>query len=61
MMQKILWRIGPVEPIRFASSVVTPRGYKVGDAPTQPTSSYTTSHHFLASFPTGEKKEKIEK
>jgi hypothetical protein len=48
-------------PSRFASSVVTPRGYKVGVVTlVQPTSSYMISHHSSASFPMVETK-KIEK
>jgi hypothetical protein len=51
-----------VEPSRFAFSVFTPRGYKASViALAQPTSSCMTSHHFSASFPMAEKKEKIEK
>jgi hypothetical protein len=46
-------------PRCFASSVVTPQGYKDGGRPcVQPTSSRTTSHHLLASFPTAKKKER---
>jgi hypothetical protein len=52
----------PAEPSRFSFSVVTPLGYKAGVvAPAQPTYSHTTSHHYSASFPTTEKREKIEK
>jgi hypothetical protein len=48
----------PTEPNRFAASVVTPRGYKVGVVtPTQPTSFRTISHRSSASFPIAEKKE----
>jgi hypothetical protein len=48
---------GPVEPSRFASSVVTPRGDKAGlETPAQPTSSGTISFYFSASFPTTEKR-----
>jgi hypothetical protein len=51
----------PVEPSRFASSVVTPQGYKAGvGAPVQPTSYHMISHHSSASFPMAKKK-KIEK
>jgi hypothetical protein len=46
------------EPSRFASSVVTPWGYKAGMvSPAQPTSSCTISHRSSASFPMAEKKE----
>jgi hypothetical protein len=48
----------PAEPSRFASLVVTPRGYKAGVvAHIQPTSSRTISHHSSASFPLAKKKE----
>jgi hypothetical protein len=43
---------------RFASSVVTPQGYKArGCSCTQPTSSYMISHRLPTSFPMAEKKE----
>jgi hypothetical protein len=52
----------PGEPSRFASSIVTPWGYKPSlVAPAQHTSSCMTSQHFTTSFTTAEKKEKIEK
>jgi hypothetical protein len=61
MMRKIVFT-APVEPSRFASSVVTPRGYKAGVfAPAPPTSSRMTSHRFSTSFPMAEKNEKIGK
>jgi hypothetical protein len=48
--------IVPTEPSRFASLVVTLRGYKAGMiAPAQCTSSRTISHHSSTSFPTAEK------
>jgi hypothetical protein len=48
----------PSEPSRFASSIVTPQGYKAGVvAPAQATSSRMISHHSFASFPMAEKKE----
>jgi hypothetical protein len=51
-----------MEPSRFASSVVTPWGYKAGMvAPAQPTFSRATSHRSSTSFLMAEKKEKIEK
>jgi hypothetical protein len=65
MMRKIilLCLFTPLaEPNRFASSIVTPLDYKAGVVtPAQPTSSHTISHHFSTSFPTAEKKKKIEK
>jgi hypothetical protein len=50
-----------MEPSHFASSVVTPRGYKAAVAPTQPTSSHMISHHPSASFPMAEKTEGTKK
>jgi hypothetical protein len=48
----------PARPSRFASSVVTPRGYKAnGCSCVQPISYRTISHRLPASFPTAEKKE----
>jgi hypothetical protein len=45
-------------PNCFASSVLTPRGYKASVAtPAQPTSSHTIFHRFSTSFPMVEKKE----
>jgi hypothetical protein len=44
---------------RFASSVVTPWGYKAGGCSyAQPMFSHTISHYLLTSFPTAEKKER---
>jgi hypothetical protein len=59
MTHKIIFTFtAPVELSRFASSVVTPWGYKASVViPAQPTSSRTISHHSSASFPTAEKKE----
>jgi hypothetical protein len=49
----------PARARRFASSVVTPRGYKAGGRSyVQHTSSHMISHRLLASFPTTEKKER---
>jgi hypothetical protein len=48
----------PVEPNRFASSDITPQGYKDGVAPTQHTSSHMISHHPLTSFHTVENKDR---
>jgi hypothetical protein len=60
MACKIIFTM-PVEPSRFSSLVVTPRGSKAGVvAPVQPTSSHTISYHSSASFPMAEKEE-IEK
>jgi hypothetical protein len=43
----------------FASSVVTPRGYKADDCScVQPMSSHMISHHLPAFFPEAEKKER---
>jgi hypothetical protein len=48
----------PAGAHHFASSVVTPRGYKAGShSSTQPTSSRTISYHLPASFPMTQTKE----
>jgi hypothetical protein len=58
VVRKLLFT-APARAHRFASSVVTSRGYKVGDHPyMQPTSSHTISHRLFASFPMSEKKER---
>jgi hypothetical protein len=49
----------PGRPSCFASSVVTPRGYKASDrSSAQPMTSCTISHRIPTSFPMAEKKEK---
>jgi hypothetical protein len=62
MMRKIILLClftAPTEPSHSTSSVVTPQAYLAGVvAPAQPTSSHMISHHFSASFPTAERKEK---
>jgi hypothetical protein len=58
MTRKIIFT-ALAEPSHFASSVVTPWGYKASMvAPTQPKSSRMISHHSSTSFPMAEKKEK---
>jgi hypothetical protein len=58
MMHKIIFTM-PAEPSRFASSSVTPRGYKASlVTPVQPTSSRTISLCFSASFSTAKKRKK---
>jgi hypothetical protein len=46
------------EPKCFASSVATPRGYKIAAVPAQPTSSRMISYRLPASFPVAEKNER---
>jgi hypothetical protein len=69
--EELMWHVkscllhiftAPARARRFASSIVTLRGYKVGKCPcTQPTSSHMISHYLPASFHTAEKERDIKK